>query len=68
MLVARRAALSGVKLTARGPSCRAGDVDRRPDFDVASLTKVVATATSVMILIERGQVLLNDPVFVTYRN
>ncbi len=31
-------------------------------FDVASLTKVVATATSVMILIERGQVRLNDPV------
>lgn len=31
-------------------------------FDVASLTKVVATATSVMILIERGQVRLNDAV------
>ena len=30
-------------------------------FDAASLTKVVATATSVMILIERGLVRLNDP-------
>ncbi len=30
-------------------------------FDLASLTKVVATATSIMILIERGQVRLNDP-------
>ncbi|MBA3438238.1 MAG: DUF1343 domain-containing protein [Pyrinomonadaceae bacterium] len=31
-------------------------------FDLASLTKVVATATSIMILIERGQVRLNDAV------
>ena len=30
-------------------------------FDLASLTKVVATATSIMILIERGKVRLNDP-------
>ena len=30
-------------------------------FDVASLTKVVATATSVMILVERGKVRLGDP-------
>src|SRR5688572_31566527 len=30
-------------------------------FDVASLTKVVATATSIMILVERGKVRLNDP-------
>lgn len=29
-------------------------------FDLASLTKVVATATSIMILVERGQVRLND--------
>jgi uncharacterized protein YbbC (DUF1343 family)/CubicO group peptidase (beta-lactamase class C family) len=29
-------------------------------FDLASLTKVVATATSVMILVERGQVRLSD--------
>ncbi len=32
-------------------------------YDLASLTKVVATATSVMILVERGQVRLGDPVF-----
>jgi len=31
-------------------------------FDVASLTKVVATTTAVMQLVERGQVRLNDPV------
>jgi uncharacterized protein YbbC (DUF1343 family)/CubicO group peptidase (beta-lactamase class C family) len=31
-------------------------------FDVASLTKTVATATSVMILIEDGKLLLSDPV------
>jgi uncharacterized protein YbbC (DUF1343 family)/CubicO group peptidase (beta-lactamase class C family) len=31
-------------------------------FDLASLTKIVATATSVMILVERGQVRLADPV------
>src|ERR1044072_2374162 len=30
-------------------------------FDLASLTKVVATATSVMILVERGKVRLGDP-------
>jgi uncharacterized protein YbbC (DUF1343 family)/CubicO group peptidase (beta-lactamase class C family) len=32
-------------------------------FDVASLTKVVATATSVMMLVERGKVRLSDPLF-----
>ena len=31
-------------------------------FDVASLTKVVATTTSVMTLVERGRIRLNDPV------
>lgn len=31
-------------------------------FDVASLTKPIATATSVMILIERGQIRLNDTI------
>ena len=31
-------------------------------FDVASLTKVVATATSIMILVERGKIRLSDPV------
>jgi uncharacterized protein YbbC (DUF1343 family)/CubicO group peptidase (beta-lactamase class C family) len=30
-------------------------------FDLASLTKVVATATSIMILVERGKVRLEDP-------
>jgi uncharacterized protein YbbC (DUF1343 family)/CubicO group peptidase (beta-lactamase class C family) len=31
-------------------------------FDLASLTKVVATATSIMILVERGKLSLSDPV------
>ncbi len=31
-------------------------------FDVASLTKVIATTTSVMILVERGQIRLNDTI------
>ncbi len=31
-------------------------------FDLASLTKVVATATSIMILMERGQLRLSDPI------
>lgn len=31
-------------------------------FDLASLTKIVATATSVMILVEQGRVRLADPV------
>jgi uncharacterized protein YbbC (DUF1343 family)/CubicO group peptidase (beta-lactamase class C family) len=31
-------------------------------FDVASLTKVVATTTSVMQLVEHGRIRLNDPV------
>src|SRR5204862_1499803 len=30
-------------------------------FDLASLTKVVATATSVMCLVERGHLRLGDP-------
>src|SRR3569832_2330878 len=33
-------------------------------FDLASLTKIVATATSIMILVERGKLRLNDPVSV----
>ncbi|MCA1594547.1 MAG: DUF1343 domain-containing protein [Acidobacteria bacterium] len=31
-------------------------------FDLASLTKIVATTTSVMMLVERGQLRLSDPV------
>lgn len=32
-------------------------------FDLASLTKVVATSTSVMILVDRGLVRMGDPVY-----
>ena len=31
-------------------------------FDVASLTKPVATATSIMILVEQGKLRLNDTI------
>src|SRR5207247_421171 len=31
-------------------------------FDLASLTKILATATSIMILVERGKISLADPV------
>ena len=31
-------------------------------FDLASLTKVIATTTAVMQLVEQGKVRLNDPV------
>src|SRR5207237_8027157 len=31
-------------------------------FDLASLTKVIATTTSVMQLVEQGKVRMNDPV------
>lgn len=31
-------------------------------FDVASLTKVVATSTSIMVLLERGEIRLNDTI------
>src|SRR5947209_1135432 len=31
-------------------------------FDLASLTKPIATATSLMILVERGKVRISDPV------
>ncbi len=31
-------------------------------FDLASLTKPIATATSIMLLIERGKLQLNDPI------
>jgi CubicO group peptidase (beta-lactamase class C family) len=33
-------------------------------FDLASLTKVIATATSIMILVERGKVRLSDSISV----
>ncbi|HEX8557881.1 MAG TPA: exo-beta-N-acetylmuramidase NamZ domain-containing protein, partial [Pyrinomonadaceae bacterium] len=41
-----------------------GREEMTPDtvFDVASLTKVVATTTSAMILVERGRLRLADPV------
>jgi uncharacterized protein YbbC (DUF1343 family)/CubicO group peptidase (beta-lactamase class C family) len=62
VLVARNGRV--VKRTAYG--ARATEPAREPMttdtvFDLASLTKVVATATSIMILVERGKVRLSDP-------
>jgi CubicO group peptidase (beta-lactamase class C family) len=37
-------------------------MSRETVFDLASLTKVIATATSVMVLVDRGQLSLGDPV------
>ena len=30
-------------------------------FDLASLTKVIATTSAIMLLVERGQIKLNEP-------
>ncbi len=63
VLVARK----GRVVWRRAYGSRVVDPDREPMtadtiFDLASLTKVVATATSIMILVERGKVRLSDPV------
>lgn len=62
VLVARRGRIAWMKAY----GARTVEPTREPMttdtiFDMASLTKVVATATSIMILIERGQVRLSDP-------
>jgi uncharacterized protein YbbC (DUF1343 family)/CubicO group peptidase (beta-lactamase class C family) len=61
------AARKGSVVWQKAYGSRATDPAREPMsvdsiFDLASLTKVVATATSIMILVERGKVRLNDPV------
>ena len=48
----------GNRATAPAPEAMTEDTI----FDLASLTKVVATTTSVMQLVERGQIRLSDPV------
>jgi uncharacterized protein YbbC (DUF1343 family) len=44
------------------PPLRAEPMSRETVFDMASLTKVMATATSIMILVDRGEVSLADRV------
>ena len=63
VLVGRGDESSTKRPTASAPSCRR----RKPMtldtiFDLASLTKVVATTTAVMRLVEQGRIRLNDPV------
>jgi len=41
---------------------RQGSDDVDTIFDLASMTKCIATATSVMKLVEQGRIRLNDPV------
>lgn len=63
VLVARRATIVYRKafgVRALVPQREPMEVDTI--FDVASLTKVVATATSIMILVEEGRISLTDPV------
>jgi CubicO group peptidase (beta-lactamase class C family) len=43
------------------PSVTAALIDERTLFDVASLTKVIATAPAVMKLLEDGRITLTDP-------
>ena len=64
-LVARRGAI--VAYEAHGEAVSVPPEISRPMkldtvFDLGSITKPVATATSLMILLERGKVRLNDPV------
>ena len=63
MLVARRGKTVYRKafgLRAKQPTEEPMTVDSI--FDIASLTKVLATATSIMILVEEGKIALNQPV------
>ncbi|MBX3213313.1 MAG: beta-lactamase family protein [Labilithrix sp.] len=53
---ARRRPLRGARLRLARPPCRARADDAETLFDLASLTKPIATATSIMILVDRGQV------------
>ncbi|HWW76565.1 MAG TPA: serine hydrolase, partial [Pyrinomonadaceae bacterium] len=63
VLVARRGGVVWRKAYgARALSPRREEMTADTIFDLASLTKVVATATSIMILVERGKVRLADPV------
>ena len=54
---------SSRRRTASAPPClRPRPMTVDTIFDLASLTKVVATTTAVMQLVEQGRVRLNDPV------
>jgi uncharacterized protein YbbC (DUF1343 family)/CubicO group peptidase (beta-lactamase class C family) len=63
VLVARRGGVVWRKAYgARSLAPRREEMTADTIFDVASLTKVVATATSTMILVERGKLRISDPV------
>ena len=62
VLVGRKGRIFGVRLTARAVEPVREPMTADTIFDAASLTKVVATATSIMILVERGKLRLSDPV------
>src|SRR5436190_3299044 len=63
VLVGRRGAIAYARATGRrvvGPRPEA--MTRDTVFDMASLTKPIATATSVMILVEEGRLRLTDQI------
>jgi CubicO group peptidase (beta-lactamase class C family) len=61
LLVARNGRIAGWRAYGKIDR-RGGEMRRDAIFDLESLTKVVATAPAVMMLIERGVLHLNDPV------
>ena len=63
VLVGRRGAIAYARAAGRrAVSPQAEPMTRDTVFDLASLTKPVATATSVMILVEEGKIRLPDPI------
>jgi uncharacterized protein YbbC (DUF1343 family) len=63
VIVGRRGAIGHVGVFGRRSiEPEAAPMTRDTVFDLASLTKPVATATSVLLLIERGRVRLDEPI------
>ena len=63
VLVGRRGEIAHVAaLGQRAVEPTPEPMSRTSLFDMASLTKPIATATSVMILVERGKIDLNEPI------
>lgn len=62
LLIARRGAIARVKAYGRRSiDPKAEPMTRDSVFDMASLTKPIATATAILTLIEQGKIRLDDP-------
>ena len=62
LLIARRGAIAHVKAYGkRSIEPKAEPMTRDSVFDMASLTKPMATATAILTLIEQGKIRLDDP-------